>query len=87
MARPASRNLDSFACSLIANRYGIPASKLGQALTSNPDVHAFGVMVGSLGNQAAKLTRELPAGQAFVCLDTAQLPKIMKQIFTSTLLK
>ncbi|CAN8023758.1 unnamed protein product [Ixodes persulcatus] len=68
-------------------RYAIPAKSFAQVLTSNPEVDAFAVFIGSLGDQAARLQKRLPAGRAFVCLDTSELPQILQQIFTSSLLR
>lgn len=33
-----------------------------------------------------RLKEGLPAGKAFICMDVADLPMIMKQIFTSSFL-
>lgn len=33
-----------------------------------------------------RLVRKLPAGRAFVCMDTKQLPQVLQQIFTSAML-
>lgn len=35
-------------------RYGIPASRLAQALSSKPNVNAYAVFIGSLGDQAER---------------------------------
>lgn len=35
-------------------RYGIPASKLAQALISKPTVSAYAIFIGSLGDQAER---------------------------------
>ncbi|KAM8976160.1 von Willebrand factor A domain-containing protein 8 [Pelodytes ibericus] len=67
-------------------RYGIPPSRFAQALTVNPQVNAFAIFIGSLGDQAERLQRTLPAGRSFVAMDTKQIPQILQQIFTSTLL-
>ena len=67
-------------------RYGIPASHLARALTATDNVRAAAVFVGSLGDQAARLSRQMPAGSAYVCMDLEQLPQILQQIFTSVLL-
>ncbi|KAJ1114524.1 hypothetical protein NDU88_002760 [Pleurodeles waltl] len=67
-------------------RYGIPPSKFAQSLTTNPQVNAFAIFIGSLGDQAERLQRTLPAGRSFVAMDTKQIPQILQQIFTSTLL-
>ena len=68
-------------------RYGIPAKALTQVLTSEPEVNTYAIFIGSLGDQAARLTKALPTGRAFVCLDLKKLPQIMQQIFTSAMLK
>ncbi|KAJ8985337.1 hypothetical protein NQ317_008368 [Molorchus minor] len=62
-------------------RYGIPPSELAAALTSKPNVSAYTVFIGSLGDQAERLLQKLPAGRAFICNDTKELPQILKQIF------
>ncbi|KAG9492060.1 hypothetical protein GDO78_000536 [Eleutherodactylus coqui] len=67
-------------------RYGIPPARFAQALTINPQVNAFAIFIGSLGDQAERLQKTLPAGRSFVAMDTTQIPHILKQIFTSTLL-
>ncbi|XP_062831671.1 von Willebrand factor A domain-containing protein 8 isoform X2 [Anolis carolinensis] len=67
-------------------RYGIPAAKFAQTLTINPKVNAFAIFIGSLGNQADRLQRTLPAGRSFIALDTKEIPQILQQIFTSTML-
>ncbi|XP_050974831.1 von Willebrand factor A domain-containing protein 8 isoform X2 [Labeo rohita] len=67
-------------------RYGISADRFARALTSNPQVNAFAIFIGSLGDQADRLQRTLPAGRSFVAMDTKQIPQILQQIFTSTML-
>ncbi|MGH0175687.1 UNVERIFIED_CONTAM: hypothetical protein FKN15_071107 [Acipenser sinensis] len=67
-------------------RYGISPDRFAQALTCNPQVNAFAVLIGSLGDQAVRLQRTLPAGRSFVAMDTKQIPQILQQIFTSTML-
>ncbi|CAH0553600.1 unnamed protein product [Brassicogethes aeneus] len=65
-------------------RYGIPPSQLAAALTAKPNVSAYVVFIGSLGDQAERITQKMPAGRAFICSDTSELPHILKQIFTSS---
>ncbi|KAH1005033.1 hypothetical protein HUJ04_006106 [Dendroctonus ponderosae] len=65
-------------------RYGIPPSKLAEALTVKPNVSSYAVFIGSLGDQAERLTQKLPSGRAFICNDTKELPQILKQIFWTT---
>ncbi|XP_072542068.1 von Willebrand factor A domain-containing protein 8 isoform X2 [Salminus brasiliensis] len=67
-------------------RYGISPDRFARTLTSNPQVHAFAIFIGSLGDQAERLQRTLPAGRSFVAMDTKQIPQILQQIFTSTML-
>ncbi|XP_059417514.1 von Willebrand factor A domain-containing protein 8 isoform X3 [Carassius carassius] len=67
-------------------RYGISPDRFARALTSDPQVNAFAIFIGSLGDQADRLQRTLPAGRSFVAMDTKQIPQILQQIFTSTML-
>uniref|UniRef100_A0A8C9Z2I1 von Willebrand factor A domain-containing protein 8 n=1 Tax=Sander lucioperca TaxID=283035 RepID=A0A8C9Z2I1_SANLU len=67
-------------------RYGIRPERFAQALTSDPQVNAFAIFIGSLGDQAERLQKTLPAGRSFVAMDTKQIPQILQQIFTSTML-
>ncbi|KAK7499225.1 hypothetical protein BaRGS_00009485, partial [Batillaria attramentaria] len=68
------------------DRYGIRPSRFGEILTSNEDVNAYAIFIGSLGDQAIRLNKQLPMGHSYVCLDTKNLPMILQQIFTSTML-
>uniref|UniRef100_A0A4W4EPU4 von Willebrand factor A domain-containing protein 8 n=1 Tax=Electrophorus electricus TaxID=8005 RepID=A0A4W4EPU4_ELEEL len=67
-------------------RYGINPERFARVLTAEPQVHAFAIFIGSLGDQAQRLQRTLPAGRSFVAMDTKQIPQILQQIFTSTVL-
>ncbi|KAF7665107.1 hypothetical protein LDENG_00155060 [Lucifuga dentata] len=67
-------------------RYGIRPERFAQALTSDPQVNAFAIFIGSLGDQAERLQKTLPAGRSFVAMDTKEIPQILQQIFTSTML-
>ena len=69
------------------DRYGISPKAFAKILNRNDQVAAFSIFIGSLGNQADQLSRQLPAGKSFVCLDTKKIPEILKTIFTSTMLK
>ncbi|XP_054993034.1 von Willebrand factor A domain-containing protein 8 [Sorex araneus] len=68
------------------SRYGIHPAKFAQILTSNPQVNAFAIFIGSLGDQAKRLQQTLPAGRSFVAMNTKDIPQILQQIFTSTML-
>ena len=50
-------------------------------MTRNDKVNAFAIFIGSLGDQADRLAKQLPAGKGFVCLETRKLPEILKAIF------
>uniref|UniRef100_A0A8C2U8R3 von Willebrand factor A domain-containing protein 8 n=1 Tax=Coturnix japonica TaxID=93934 RepID=A0A8C2U8R3_COTJA len=67
-------------------RYGIEPAKFAQVLTTNTQVNAFAIFIGSLGDQADRLQRTLPAGRSFIAMDTKEIPQILQQIFTSTML-
>ncbi|XP_017926659.1 von Willebrand factor A domain-containing protein 8 [Manacus vitellinus] len=67
-------------------RYGIQPSRFAQVLTTNTQVNAFAIFIGSLGDQADRLQRTLPAGRSFIAMDTKEIPQILQQIFTSTML-
>ncbi|XP_069745676.1 von Willebrand factor A domain-containing protein 8 isoform X2 [Narcine bancroftii] len=67
-------------------RYGISSARFARALTCNPQVNAFAIFIGSLGDQAERLQQTLPAGRSFVAMDAKEIPQILQQIFTSTLL-
>ncbi|XP_036613372.1 von Willebrand factor A domain-containing protein 8 [Trichosurus vulpecula] len=67
-------------------RYGIPPTSFARVLTANPQVNAFAIFIGSLGDQAVRLQKTLPAGRSFVAMDTKEIPQILQQIFTSTML-
>ncbi|XP_065221610.1 von Willebrand factor A domain-containing protein 8 isoform X2 [Planococcus citri] len=69
------------------SRYGIPPRNLAKALQSSDTVSAYAIFIGSLGDQAVKLTNALPAGRGFVCMNLEDIPQIIQQIFTSSLLR
>ena len=69
------------------DRYGIRPESFGKILNRNENVNAFAIFIGSLGNQADHLSKRLPAGKSFVCLDTKKLPEILQTIFTAAMLK
>ncbi|XP_076618440.1 von Willebrand factor A domain-containing protein c12.2 isoform X2 [Colletes latitarsis] len=67
-------------------RYGIRPEQFSKILMSNPDVNAFAIFIGSLGDQAARLIKKMPSGRAFVCMDLKDIPRILQQIFAASLL-
>ncbi|XP_076068942.1 von Willebrand factor A domain-containing protein c12.2 isoform X2 [Oratosquilla oratoria] len=68
-------------------RYGIKPRELTNVLSAQPSVNTYAIFIGSLGDQADRLTQALPTGRAFVCLDLKKLPQILQQIFMSAMLK
>lgn len=69
------------------DRYGIRPEAFAKILNRNDQVACFAIFIGSLGDQAERLTKSLPSGKAFVCLDTKKMPEVLKTIFTSTMLQ
>lgn len=69
------------------SRYGIAPKKLSEALTcQEPKVQAYSIFIGSLGEEADRISQNMPTGRSFVCMDLSKLPQIMKQIFESSVL-
>lgn len=69
------------------DRYGLSPKSFSRILIeTDPKVNAYCIFIGTLGDQAAYLKKNLPFNKAFVCMDTQQVPKIMQQIFQSSML-
>ena len=68
------------------DRYGLSPKIFGKMLQSNENVQCFAMFIGSLGQQAIHLQQSLPSGKGFVCLETSQIPRVLKTIFTSDVL-
>ena len=58
-------------------RYGIAPEQLSTALTCEPTVEAFVVLIGGLGNEASEVASRVQGGRAVVCDDTSALPGIV----------
>ncbi|KAJ1354637.1 hypothetical protein KIN20_011630 [Parelaphostrongylus tenuis] len=67
------------------DRYGISPKNIVNIMNRDDTVKSYVIFIGSLGQQAERLQSSLPIGRAFVCENTSDLPKIMQNIFTSTL--
>ncbi|KAI8912686.1 AAA domain-containing protein [Gorgonomyces haynaldii] len=67
-------------------QYNISTASIGQALKADPRVTAFMIFIGNLSSQAERLASGLP-GNAFICLDNKDLPRIIQSMFVSSLLK
>ncbi|KAL5256307.1 hypothetical protein ACHWQZ_G011506 [Mnemiopsis leidyi] len=68
-------------------RYFINPNKIASIMTKDPSVSVFMILIGSLGDEAEQLRRVLPAGKSFVTMDTKEMPTILQQIFTSTMIQ
>jgi hypothetical protein len=81
---------DYFVCVLTdANltAYGIdPKKDLLATLKSDDRVNAFLIVIGSIQDQAEVLSRAL-GGNAYTCFDSKDLPRVMKSVFLSSILK
>ena len=66
-------------------QYGITPARVANVLQADPKVNSHMIFIGSLGNEAEILTKTLPRGKAFLCLNTGDLPKIVQQIFTASI--
>lgn len=65
-------------------RYGIHPRELNRAMHTNHDasIKAFCIFIASFGDEAELIRRELPAGRAFVCKHSSDLPSIVRNILT-----
>jgi hypothetical protein len=69
------------------DRYGLSPRAFSRImLETNSKVGVYCIFIGTLGEQASVLKKNLPHNRAFVCLNTSDIPKIMQQIFQSTML-
>ncbi len=71
-----------------AGRYGIPPKEIGKLITGATEkkVNSYVIFIASFHDEADRWRRDLPVGRSYLCLDTAKLPYIMKQIFTTNLM-
>ncbi|TYZ62616.1 hypothetical protein PybrP1_002376 [[Pythium] brassicae (nom. inval.)] len=64
-------------------RYNIRPKRLAQKLVADPRVKAHAIFIASFADEATRILRDLPRGRGHVCLDTSELPRTFKRIFTS----
>ncbi|KAJ2992906.1 hypothetical protein HDV02_002756 [Globomyces sp. JEL0801] len=64
-------------------RYGIGAEEFSNVIEFDSRVSTTVLFIGSIGDEAVKLTRLLPKGRAFVAKHSGQIPMFMKDIFSS----
>ena len=70
-------------------RYGIDPRQLGTIIESGAQkgVKAYIVFIASFGEEAEAITRGLPVGSGYICMETNELPKAVREILTSRVLK
>ncbi|EQC29691.1 hypothetical protein SDRG_12691 [Saprolegnia diclina VS20] len=69
------------------DRYGIHPKVLGRELAADSRVNAHAIFIASFADEATRILSHLPPGHGHVCLDTSDLPRVFKRIFTSSLQK
>ncbi|KAJ3333377.1 hypothetical protein HDU76_008821, partial [Blyttiomyces sp. JEL0837] len=65
------------------SRYGISAAEVGKILESDQRVNAAILFIGSIGEEAKSLVKRLPPGKGFVAFNSADVPRIIKQLFSA----
>jgi MoxR-like ATPase len=64
-------------------RYRIEPEDVSSILRRNHNVHTHLIFVGSMGEEAHKLARAIPNERAQVCLNSEELPLLLKSIVAS----
>lgn len=64
-------------------RYYIEPDEVANLLQNAVDVHSHLILVSSLGREAYELADRVPNGRAQVCLDSSELPLMLKKIVSS----
>jgi len=69
-------------------RYGIDPRQLGRIIENGAEkgVKAYIVFIASFGTEAEAITRALPVGSGYICMETNELPKAVREILTSGVL-
>lgn len=69
------------------HRYGIRPRALGRIISAGQEssVAAHCIFIASFGDEAQEILRELPAGRGHICLETSDLPRIVKDIIAAQL--
>jgi hypothetical protein len=70
-------------------RYGIDTRQLGNLIETGTDkgVKAYMIFIASFGEEAMAITKSLPIGRGYICMETSDIPKVVKDILTSQVLK
>jgi MoxR-like ATPase len=68
-------------------RYGIHPRQLGRIIEAGSEKHvkAYCIFIASLGRDADEIKRELPVGRGHVCMQTSELPRVVKNILAANL--
>ncbi|GKY90990.1 von Willebrand factor A domain-containing protein 8 [Mayamaea pseudoterrestris] len=66
-------------------RYGIHPRYLAKIIEDGNEhkIKAHCVFIGSLGEEADEIKRELPTGRAYICMQTKELPTIIRNILST----
>ena len=70
-------------------RYGIDPRRIGKLIErgAKKGVKVYIVFIASFGEEAKAITRALPAGSGYICMETSELPKAVREILSSGVLK
>jgi hypothetical protein len=66
--------------------YGITSKSLATILLSDKRVNSYAIFIGG-EEDAGWLLKHMPIGHGHVCMDTARLPRIFKEIFAQSLIR
>ena len=66
-------------------RYGIEAWEVADAMRTSDKVQTHMVMIGGLGDEAQDVVAELPVGKGHTCMNSSDLPFILRRILTTSL--
>ena len=68
------------------SRYGIHPKELGRLMEEGTagqnQVRSYFIALASFGQEAEEIRRSLPAGRGYVCVNTSDLPRVVKGILT-----
>jgi von Willebrand factor A domain-containing protein 8 len=70
-------------------RYGIDPRQLGNVIEAGTTrgVKAYAIFIASFGEEAQDIKNSLPAGRGHLCMETSDLPRIVRDILTSQVFK
>lgn len=69
-------------------RYGIDPRQMGTMIEAGTKrgVKAYAVFIASFGEEAQEIKRSLPVGRGHLCMETSDLPRIVRDILASRIL-